>query len=174
MRESGGVELRYLVVVWGGVGVLGGGAAEDFVAGAVEGLDEGGDGLVREHAEGDDFGFKAGSLELGGDVLGGRVVFGGTGPVGRGGQDFEVLLGEFGIGDGEEFRIPLGLAGEVAEAEDAGGRRDGGEARGRRLRQRPRGRLLAEYGQGSQRQERGKGLESDQFSPLLCVDAAGV
>jgi len=40
--------------------------------------------------------------------------------VGCGGECLEVLLGEFGIGDGEEVGVPLCVLLEVAEAEDVG------------------------------------------------------
>jgi hypothetical protein len=45
--------------------------------------------------------------------------------MGCGGEDFEMLLREFGVGDGEEFGVPQILAGEVAKAEYAGGGCDG-------------------------------------------------
>ena len=68
-------------------------------------------------------GLEAGGLELFGDVLCGLVVLGRTGPVGCGGEDLQVLAGELGVGNGEEDRVPLGLLGEVAIAEDLlGGR----------------------------------------------------
>ena len=85
------------------------------------------DGLVEEDFVGDDLGLEAGGFEFFGDVLGGGVVLGGTGPVGGGGEGFEVLAGEVGVGDGEEGFVPFGLLGEVAVAEDL---RSGGLCRG--------------------------------------------
>ena len=102
--------------------MLGGGAGHEFLARGVGGFDEDPDGLVHEDAEGDDLGGEAGGFEAIGDVEGGLVVFGGAGPVGLGGEDFEVLAGEGGVGDGEEAGVDGGFGGaEVAEAEEAGG-----------------------------------------------------
>ena len=39
----------------------------------------------------------------------------------RGGEYFKVLLGEYSVGNGEEFCVENGLPGDVAEAEDGGG-----------------------------------------------------
>ena len=91
--------------------MLGRGAGHELVALGVEGFDEDADGLVEEDSVGDDLGLEAGGFELVGDVEGGGVVLGGTGPVGRGGEDLEVLAGEFGVGDGEEGRRPTWPAG---------------------------------------------------------------
>ncbi len=41
--------------------------------------------------------------------------------MGGGGEGFEVLAGEGGVGDGEEGVVPFGLLGEVAVAEDLRG-----------------------------------------------------
>ena len=60
------------------------------------------DGFVEEDFVGDDLGLEAGGFELVGDVDGGGVVLGRTGPVGGGGEGLEVLAGEFGVGDGHE------------------------------------------------------------------------
>ena len=53
-------------------------------------------------------------------VFGGLAVFWRGGQVGLGGEDFEVLAGQFGIGDGEKFLLDAGLGGEVRVAEDGG------------------------------------------------------
>jgi len=47
-----------------------------------------------------------------------------------GGEDFEVLAGEFGVGDGEELLLDFGLGGEVGVAEDGGRGGLGGILRG--------------------------------------------
>ena len=123
-RESveGGQDARVVLegvaAVFGGIDVLGRGAGHELVAAGVEGFDEDAGGLVEQDFVGDDAGFEAGGLELFGDVEGGLVVLGGAGPVGFGGEDFEVLAGELRVGDGQEGGIPFGLLGEVAVAED--------------------------------------------------------
>ena len=104
-----------------GCGVTERGAAEYAGAGRVEGLDEDRYWLVHQDAVGDDFGIEARGPEVLGDVERGGVVFWRACPVGRGGQGFEVLLSQPGVGYGEERRVPYGLLREVAEAEDAGG-----------------------------------------------------
>ncbi len=102
--------------------MLAGGAGHELFALGVEGFDEDADGLVEQDFVGDDLGLEAGGFEFGGDVVGGCVVLGGTGPVGRGGEDFEMLAGEGGVGHSEEGGVPAGLLGEVAVAEDGGWR----------------------------------------------------
>jgi len=100
--------------------VLGCGAGDEQFAAGVPGFYTDGFGVVDEDAVGDDFSFQAGGAEFLGDVIGGFAVFRGGGEVGHGGEDFEVLAGEFGIGDGEEFLFDAGLGGEVLVAEDGG------------------------------------------------------
>ncbi len=92
--EDAGIVLEGVAAVFGGVDVLGGGAGHEFGAGCVEGFDEDLDGLVEEDFVGDDLGLEAGGFELVGDVDGGGVVLGRTGPVGGGGEGLEVLAGE--------------------------------------------------------------------------------
>ncbi len=109
-----------IVLVGVAVNVLAGGAGHEQIAARVQGFDADGFGVVDEDAVGDDFGFEAGGAELLRDIFGGFAVFRGGGEVGLGGEDFEVLAGEFGIGDGEEFFFDAGLGGEVGVAEDGG------------------------------------------------------
>ena len=92
--EDAGVVLEGVAAVLGGIDVLGRGAGHELLAVGVEGFDDDLDGLVEQDAVGDDLGLEAGGFELVGDVEGGRVVLGRAGPVGRGGEDFEVLAGE--------------------------------------------------------------------------------
>ena len=60
------------------------------------------------------------------------MVFRRGGQMRLGGEDLEVLAGEFGVGNGEEFLLDFGLGGEVGVAEDCWrgriGRRSGAEA----------------------------------------------
>ena len=131
--QDAGVVLAGVAAVFCGIDVLGRGAGHELVAVGVEGFDEDADGLVEEDFVGDDGGLEAGGFELVGDVEGGLVVLGGAGPVGLGGEDVEVLAGEFCVGDGDEGGVPTGLLGEVAVAEDLlRGRGLRGGARGRR------------------------------------------
>ncbi len=58
------------------------------------------------------------ALNFCGDVERGLVVLGGAGPVRCLGEFFEVLAGEFGVGDGHEGGVPFGLLREVRVAED--------------------------------------------------------
>ena len=98
--------------------MLGGGAGEELFAGGIEGFDGDADGFVEQDAIGDDFSVEAGGAELGGDVVGGSLVFRRAGPVRRGGEGLEVFAGEPGVGHREKGGVPLGLLREVAVAED--------------------------------------------------------
>ncbi len=91
--ENARVVLEGVAAVFGGVDMLGSGAGHEFGASGVEGLDQDFDGLVEEDFVGDDLGLEACGFEFFGDVLGGGVVLGGAGPVGGGGEGFEVLAG---------------------------------------------------------------------------------
>ena len=99
---------------------LWGGAGHEQFAARVPGLDADGFGVVDEDTVGDDFSFEAGGTELLRDIFSGFAVLRGRGEVRFGGEDFEVLAGQFGIGDGEEFLFDAGLGGEVCIAEDGG------------------------------------------------------
>src|SRR5438477_591997 len=89
--EDAGIVLAGVAAIFVWVDVLGGGAGHEFSSGCVEGFDEDLDGFVKENFVGDDLGLEAGGFEFIGDVEGGGVVFGGAGPVGGGGEGFEVL-----------------------------------------------------------------------------------
>jgi hypothetical protein len=54
------------------------------------------------------------------DVLGGFAVLGRGGEMGFGGEDFQVLTGQPGVGHGQKSFFNFGLVGEVGIAEDGG------------------------------------------------------
>ena len=141
--KDAGIVLEGVAAILFGVDVFGGGTGHELVAGCVEGFDEDLYGSVEENFVGDDLGLETGGFEFVGDVLSGLVVFRGAGPMGLGSESFEVLAGEFGVGDGHEGLVPLGLLGEVAVAEDLGG---GGLS----------------GGDEGQEKEGGKGMETSQ------------
>ena len=119
-RTVEGHDYAGIVLVGVASNVLGSGAGHEQFAAGVPGFYADGFGVVDEDAVGNDFGIEAGGAELLRDVFGGFAVFRGRGEVGLGGEDFEVLTGQFGIGDGEEFFFNAGLGGEVRVAEDCG------------------------------------------------------
>lgn len=135
-----------------GVDVLARGPGHQLFAALVEGFDQDAGRFVEEDLVGNDTGLKAGFFKFGGDVEGGLVVLGRTGPVWLGGKSFKVLAGEGGAGNRKEGGVPFGLLGEVAVAEDLigwsglGGRRSG----------------LRNKGKGSEERQAGQSFESGQ------------
>jgi hypothetical protein len=117
--EDAGVILIGIAAVGCGIDVFRAGAGHELLAVGVEGFDFDLERLVEPDTEGNDVGVEAGGLELLGDVEGGFIVFRRAGPVGLGGEDFEVLAGQGGVGNGHEGVVPLLLLGEVGVAEDA-------------------------------------------------------